>query len=87
MINTRTDRGLKILLLTSDHYPPIRPAAKAIFGEEFAARGHSVDCLMQASDAATAAGVYRNGGGRIYLAATKSGDTRLQRMKKYLLAS
>lgn len=77
--------SLKILVLTSDRYPPIRPAAKALFGEEFSKRGHRVDWLMQAADPATKGGQVEHGNGRVYLASTNSGSSRFQRLKKNLL--
>lgn len=80
-----SDQPLKVMVLTSDRYPPIRPAAKAIFGEEFSARGHRIDWLMQADDAATRGGQYRLGNGCVFLASTRAGKTRIQRLKKYVL--
>jgi len=88
MINeSNQGRGslLKIMVSTSDHYPPLRPAAKAIFGEEFARRGHRVDWLMQADDAATMKGQYQFGNGWAFVAPTQGGSTRLHRVKKYIL--
>jgi glycosyltransferase involved in cell wall biosynthesis len=82
-----SDNSLKVMVLTSDRYPPIRPAAKAIFGEEFAARGHRVDWLMQAEDAATRGGQYRIGNGCVFLASTHAGTSRIHRLKKYILES
>jgi hypothetical protein len=35
-----SDQKLDILFVTSDLYPPFRPAAKAVFAEGLAARGH-----------------------------------------------
>ena len=76
---------LKIMLLTSDRFPPFRPAAKAIFGEEFAKRGHRVDWLMQAADHNQPGGAHPFGNGFAYLAPTQAGETRIQRLKKHLL--
>ena len=76
---------LKILMITSDRFPPFRPAAKAIFGEEFARRGHIVDWLMQAETGTGLGGTRSFGNGRVYLAPTRAGETRLQRLAKHLL--
>lgn len=78
-------KPLRVIVLTSDHYPPIRPAAKAIFGEEFSRRGHRVDFIMQAKDAATKGGQHPNGNGWVFLASTRAGNTRFQRLRKYIL--
>jgi glycosyltransferase involved in cell wall biosynthesis len=76
---------LKIMLLTSDRYPPTRPAAKAIFREEFTRRGHRVDWLMQAVDATSDGGEFQFGNGRAYLAPAEAGTTRLRRLKKHIV--
>jgi glycosyltransferase involved in cell wall biosynthesis len=88
-MDEKSDRGnvepLKVMVLTSDQYPPIRPAAKAIFGEEFAGRGHRVDWLMQAADVAKTGGQYPLGNGILFLASTRSGKSRYRRLIKNLL--
>ena len=76
---------LRILVLTSDRFPPFRPAAKAIFGEEFAARGHRVDWLMQADDPARTGGRQSFGNGYAYLAPMLSARSRLSRLFKHFL--
>lgn len=78
-------RTLKVMVLTSDRYPPIRPAAKAIFGEEFESRGHRVDWLMQAATTATKGGRYRSGHGWRFLASTRAGKSRVTRVIKNVL--
>ncbi len=80
-----SDLPLGVMVLTSDRFPPIRPAAKAIFGEEFFKRGHRVDWLMQAEHAATRGGQIRHGNGTVFLASTNAGHSRFDRLKKYIL--
>ena len=75
---------LRLLVLTSDRFPPFRPAAKAIFGEEFTDRGHIVDWLMQAEDPSADGGVKAFGNGHVYLAPMLSGETRFSRLKKHI---
>lgn len=72
-------------MMTSDRFPPFRPAAKAIFGEEFARRGHVVDWLMQAEAGTGLGGTRPFGNGHAFLAPTRAGETRLQRLMKHLL--
>ena len=74
---------LNIMVVTSDKYPPFRPAAKAIFGEEFSRRGHTVDWIMQAERPETPGGVVRFGNGKVFLAPTRGGATRLDRLRKH----
>lgn len=89
MMDENSDQGsvepLKVMVLTSDHYPPIRPAAKAIFGEEFADRGHRVDWLMQAAEVSTPGGQYELDNGWLFLASTRAGKSRYRRLVKNIL--
>jgi glycosyltransferase involved in cell wall biosynthesis len=82
-MNQESDKSLKIMVLTSDRFPPIRPAAKSIFGEEFCRRGHHVDWIMQAEDATIKAGKRQHGNGSAYIAATNAGNSRFRRAIKY----
>ena len=75
---------LHILVVTSDKYPPFRPAAKAIFGEEFSKRGHTVDWIMQAESPGTPGGAVSFGNGDVLLAPSRKGVTRLDRLRKHL---
>ncbi len=85
-------RPLRILLVTSDKFPPFRPAARLLFGRELAARGHVVDWLVQAeresdypADAPGADGAHDYAGGRAWIAHTDDGHSRLRRLRKYWL--
>jgi len=82
---TTTRRGarLRILFVTADKFPPFRPAAKAIFADGIAARGHDVDWLLQAADTRTAAGARYYRRGIAFVAGTTEGPGRLARLKKY----
>jgi glycosyltransferase involved in cell wall biosynthesis len=82
--SARSDDKLDILFVTSDLYPPFRPAAKAVFAEGLAARGHRIDWLMQAAAPATSSGEQRFKGGTAYVAATNSGSTRWARLRRHL---
>lgn len=80
-----SDRKLRILLVTSDKYPPFRPAARVIFGEELSARGHVIDWLIQAEKKCDRSYQTRYGKGTAYIAATDDGTSRGRRLRKYLL--
>ena len=80
----RTDEKLDVLFVTSDTFPPFRPAAKAVFAEGLAARGHRIDWLMQAAEPATPSGEQRFKSGTAYVAATNAGGSRLARMQRHL---
>src|SRR5687767_10519723 len=80
----RSDQKLNILFVTSDLYPPFRPAAKAVFAEGLAARGHRIDWLLQAAEPTGASGQQRFTNGMAYVAPTNSGGSRLARFKRHL---
>jgi glycosyltransferase involved in cell wall biosynthesis len=80
----RTEEKLDILFVTSDLFPPFRPAAKAVFAEGLAARGHRIDWLLQAAEQATPRGAQPFKGGTAYVAPTNSGVTRLARLSRHL---
>lgn len=82
---------LSILFVTSDKYPPFRPAAKAIYSEVLSQRGHRIDWLLQADerrDDTTRSWrtmrVLDLGGGKAYVCGTNDGVSRLSRLVKHL---
>ena len=79
------DRKLRILFITSDKYPPIRPAARAIFGEELIKRGHVIDWVIQAEKDCEVAHQLPYGNGTAYIAATDDGESRWHRLRKHIL--
>src|SRR6188768_4088484 len=81
---SRSDEKLDILFVTSDAFPPFRPAAKAVFAEGLGARGHRIDWLMQAAEPSSPSGEQRFKGGTAYVAPTNAGAGRLARVKRYL---
>ena len=82
---------LNIIFISSDKYPPIRPAARVIFQEAFAKRGHQVDWLVQAKEPSTNPSVVNRteekniGNGVAYIAPTYVGTSRLGRLKKHMI--
>lgn len=75
----------RILFVTSDKFPPFRPAAKAIFGGGLQKHGHRVDWLLQAEEPGVTAGLRRYRGGVACVAQTNDGQTRTARLRKYLI--
>ncbi|HZF27916.1 MAG TPA: glycosyltransferase [Gammaproteobacteria bacterium] len=74
---------LDILFVTSDQFPPFRPAAKAIFADGLAERGYRIDWIMPAADATSPVGAHPFKGGTAYIAPTDTGGTRLARLRKH----
>jgi glycosyltransferase involved in cell wall biosynthesis len=79
-----SDQKLDILFVTSDLYPPFRPAAKAVFAEGLAARGHRIDWLLQAAEPSNRGGAQPFKGGTAYVAPTNAGTARFARLKRHL---
>jgi glycosyltransferase involved in cell wall biosynthesis len=80
----RLEDKLDILFVTSDQFPPFRPAAKAVFAEGLAARGHRIDWLLQAAEPTNLSGAQRFRSGTAYIAATNTGTTRWARFRRHL---
>lgn len=83
LMNTSKHK-LRILFVTSDKFPPFRPAARVIFGEELSKRGHTIDWLLQAENNCKTAHSIIFGNGTAYVAATDDGSTRWKRFRKHL---
>jgi glycosyltransferase involved in cell wall biosynthesis len=79
-----SEQKLDILFVTSDLYPPFRPAAKAVFAEGLAARGHRIDWLLQAAEPSNRGGAQPFKGGTAYVARTNAGTARLARLRRHL---
>ncbi|HEX7236339.1 MAG TPA: glycosyltransferase family 4 protein [Gammaproteobacteria bacterium] len=80
----RSEQKLDILFVTSDLFPPFRPAAKAVFAEGLAARGHRIDWLLQAAEPSNRGGQQAFKGGYAHVARTNAGTTRLARLQRHL---
>jgi glycosyltransferase involved in cell wall biosynthesis len=79
------DRKLRILFITSDKFPPFRPAARAIFSEELVNRGHKIDWIIQAEKACNKSYRSEIGQGAAYVGATDDGKSRWHRLRKHAL--
>jgi len=79
-----SEQPLKLLFLTSDKFPPFRPAAKAIFTDEFQRRGHKVDWLIQAETTQHKPGKMSFPQGNIFVAGTSDKNTLIARIGKYV---
>ncbi len=75
---------LKILFITSDSYPPYRPAARAIFWEELVNRGHLIDWVLPSGDPCDKPYVIQHGKGNIYIGSSNNGSSRWHRLIKNL---
>lgn len=82
---SKSNQKLRILFVTSDKYPPFRPAARVIFGEELVARGHVIDWLIQAESDCDISCQMPYGNGTAYISATDDGESRWKRLRKHFL--
>jgi len=78
-------RRLRILVVSSDTYPPTRVDVSVLFGVELAARGHEIDWILQSEAACPRAYVVRWGSGRIWVGATDLGQSLASRLRKHAL--
>jgi glycosyltransferase involved in cell wall biosynthesis len=76
---------LRLLVVSSDTYPPTRVDVSVLFGVELAKRGHQIDWILQSEVACPRAYVTEWGGGRVWVGATDLGHSLFRRLKKHAL--
>lgn len=75
----------RLLMISSDTYPPTRVDVSVLFGVELAGRGHIIDVILQSESACSRAYVTQWGGGRAWVGATDLGGSLLSRLRKHVL--
>jgi glycosyltransferase involved in cell wall biosynthesis len=78
--------GLRLLMLSSDTYPPFRVDVTVLLGEEMHRLGHRVDLLLQSESDATPPGVQDWAGGTVLVGPTDTGGSLFHRVRKHLLS-
>ena len=78
-------RRLRLLVVSSDTYPPTRVDVAVLFGVEMAGRGHQIDLILQSEAACPHPYVTRWAGGRAWVGATDLGHSLLRRLRKHAL--
>ena len=58
---------LRLLVISSDTYPPVRVDVSVLFGQELSGRGHRIDWLLQSEDACSTPYVASWGGGKVWV--------------------
>jgi glycosyltransferase involved in cell wall biosynthesis len=79
-------KRLRILVVSSDTYPPTRVDVSVLFGVELAARGHEIDWILQSEAACSRSYVTRWGSGQVWVGATDLGQSLASRLCKHALA-
>jgi len=75
--------GLRILVVSSDTYPPSRVDVSILFGKELAGRGHRIDWILQSEQACASAYAILWGGSTVWVGATDLGSSLLHRIRKH----
>jgi glycosyltransferase involved in cell wall biosynthesis len=80
-----TARPFRLLVVSSDTFPPQRVDVSVLFGEELSRRGHKIDWILQSE--AECGRPYRTewGGGTVWVAPTDLGNSLLRRMRKHIV--
>ncbi len=73
----------RLLVVSSDPYPPNRVDVAVLFGEELARRGHTIDLILQSETDTRRPFVTDWGGGRVWVAPTTHGSSLLDRLRKH----
>jgi glycosyltransferase involved in cell wall biosynthesis len=74
---------LRLLVVSSDTYPPTRVDVSVLFGIEMAARGHEIDLILQSEAACPHPYVTQWEGGRAWVGATDLGHSLFSRLRKH----
>jgi hypothetical protein len=78
-------RRLRILVVSSDTFPPTRVDVAVLFGAELAARGHEIDWILQSEEACPHPYVTQWGSGQVWVGATDLGQSLFSRIRKHAL--
>jgi glycosyltransferase involved in cell wall biosynthesis len=80
------EKTLRLLVLSSDRFPPFRVDVAVLFGEELASRGFEIDWILQAEDECPQEFKCRWGSGSVWVGKTDSGTSLNRRLHKHFLA-
>jgi glycosyltransferase involved in cell wall biosynthesis len=83
MIDPPMHRRLRLLVLSSDTFPPTRVDVSVLFGEELAGRGHRIDWILQSEADCDRAYVASWGGGQVWVAPSNHKRSLLGRLMKH----
>lgn len=81
---TAGSHSLRMLVVSSDNYPPTRVDVAVLFGEELAARGHRIDWILQSEGPCSRSYVAEWGGGKVWVGATDTGPSLFSSVRRHL---
>jgi glycosyltransferase involved in cell wall biosynthesis len=73
----------RLLVVSSDPYPPTRVDVSVLFGEELARRGHEIDWILQSEADTGRPFIAHWGGGQVWVAPTNHGSSLRGRLRKH----
>jgi len=76
---------VRLLVASSDTFPPQRVDVAVLFGEQLASRGHRIDWLLQSETACRRRRVAFWGCGKVWVAAADRGTSLLRRLHNHFL--
>jgi glycosyltransferase involved in cell wall biosynthesis len=79
------NQRFRLLVVSSDTYPPTRVDVTVLFAAELAGRGHHIDWILQSEAPCPRAYVTPWGGGQAWVGATDLGHSLFHRIKKHVL--
>jgi glycosyltransferase involved in cell wall biosynthesis len=74
----------RLLVVSSDTFPPSRVDVSVLFGEELAGRGHRIDWILQSEADCPRAYTVAWGGGQVWVAPSNHSHSLLGRLKKHV---
>jgi glycosyltransferase involved in cell wall biosynthesis len=77
-------RPLRLLVISSDTYPPTRVDLSVLFGIELAGRGHTIDLILQSEADCAHSYAASWEGGTAWVGATDSGSSLVSRVMKHV---
>ena len=83
MIDSHVHQKLRLLVLSSDTFPPTRVDVSVLFGEELAARGHRIDWILQSEADCDRSYVASWGGGQVWVAPSNHKRSLIGRLLKH----
>lgn len=78
------NRPLRMLVLSSDTFPPQRVDVAVLFGEELSGRGHRIDWILQSEAECQRGYITGWGGGQVWVAPADRGRSLLRRVRKHI---
>jgi glycosyltransferase involved in cell wall biosynthesis len=73
----------RLLVVSSDPYPPTRVDVSVLFGEELSGRGHKIDWILQSEADCNRAYIASWGGGQVWVAPSNHRSSLVGRLRKH----